>query len=62
MSETTAATTIETRVEASESALPAEAAPASRVPAETEADKMRRQLHVRRKIVLARRALAAHRR
>jgi hypothetical protein len=40
----------------------ASAEPSRTAPAGTEADKIRRQQHVRRKVQLARRALAAHRR
>lgn len=53
--------TIEARVETPDAAASA-APPAPRVSVETEADKIRRQMHVRRKIKLARRALTAHRR
>ncbi len=63
MKPTPAATTaIEARVDAPETPAASEAPRARLVSPETEADKIRRQMHVRRKIKLARRALAAHRR
>jgi hypothetical protein len=58
MTKTAAVSCTEARVDRPDQA----DAPGPRVPVETEADKVRRQLHLRRKITLARRALAAHRR
>ena len=62
MSTKPAVSTIEARVDTSDPARPSVDAPGPRLSPETEADKIRRQMHLRRKIRLARRALAAHRR
>lgn len=62
MTKTAVTSTIEVGVETSEPAQASTEAPGKWLSPETEADKIRRQMHLRRKIKLARRALAAHRR
>ena len=62
MTTRTAVGNVEEAVGVSEPTHDSGAASRPRISPETEADKVRRQMHLRRKIKLARRALTAHRR